>query len=274
MDIVIALHEPDPGSAVPTCKVTLPVLIGRGGAHGTLVVREAQGPERVLHDFGIDDSKVSRSHVLIEAGPDGPVVTDRSTNGTRRRTGTGAEKLAPSMPVAVAANTQLEIGNAVLSLRAVTAGAPGVSRHILNITTPSGRKLELDFAAGAVVFGLSEGRAFARNLEHLDRIDTAEPDWVMYLKETGKAVELKVRDGAARLPEFNRAALKSGETRQVGHLGVIDFFGQRVVVWEKGGPEALVCPNPACRLLMPRKHGENCDFCGAKLDTGDTYIVS
>lgn len=274
MDIVIALHEPQAGAAGPTCKVTLPVLIGRGGAHGTLVVREAGGNEKVLHDFGIDDAKISRTHVLIEEGPGGPVVTDRSANGTRRRTGSGSERLAPAMPVQVASNTQLEIGNAVVSLRAVTEGAPGVSRHTLVITTPNGRKLELDFAAGAVVLGVTEGRAFARNLEHLDRIDSAEPDWVVYLKEKGRTIDLKVRDGATKLPEFNRAPLKSGETRQVGHLGVIDFFGQRVVVWETGGPEALVCPNPACRLLMPRQHGENCDFCGAKLDTGETFIVS
>jgi hypothetical protein len=273
MDIVIALQEPESGAAGPMCKVTLPVQIGRGGSHGTLVVSDSRG-ERVLHDFGITDGKVSRAHVLIEAGPDGPVVTDHSTNGTRRRTGSGVERLTPSMPVLVASNTQLEIGNAVVSLRAVTDGAPGVSRHKLDITTPSGRKLELDFGAGAVVFGLSDGRAFARNLENLGSIDSAEPDWVLYLKETGKTVEMKVRDGATRLPKFNNAALKAGETRQAGHLGVIDFFGQRVVVWEKGGPEALVCPNEACRLLMPVRRNDNCDFCGAKLDTGDTFIVS
>jgi hypothetical protein len=274
MDIVIALRSPESGAAGPTCKVSLPVLIGRGGAHGTLVVREAGGGERVLHDFGIVDSKVSRSHVLVEAGPEGPVLTDRSTNGTRRRTGSGFEALAPAMPVLVASNTELEIGNAVVSLRAVSEGAPGVSAHMLNITTPSGRQLELDFAAGAVVLGLSDGRAFARNLEHLDQIDTAEPDWVMYLKESGKAVDLKVRDSASRLPEFNRVPLRSGEVQKAEHLSVIDFFGQRVVVWQKDGPEALVCPNPACRLLNARKHGDNCRFCGAKLDTGDTYIVS
>jgi hypothetical protein len=238
------------------------------------VVRETGGNQRVLHDFGITDGKLSRSHVLIEEGPDGPVVTDQSTNGTRRRIGSGSEKLTPSRPTSVASHTQLELGNAVLSVRQVTAGAPGVSRHTLNIGTPSGRRLDLDFAAGVVVLGVADGRAFARNLEHLDQIDTAEPEWVVYLKETAKTVELKVRDGATRLPEFNRASLKPGETRQVSHLGVIDFFGQRVVLWENGKPEALICPNPACRLLMPRQHGENCNFCGAKLDTGDTYIVS
>lgn len=273
MDIVIALQDPDPSAADPSCKVTLPVLVGRGGSHGTLVVRAARGDEKILHDFGITDGKVSRSHVLIEAGPDGPVVTDQSSNGTRRRTGSGAEKLPPSMPVAVASNTQLEMGNAVLSVRAVTEAAPGVSHHRLDITTPSGRKLELDFGDGAVVFGQSDGRAYARNLEHLGEIDTFEPEWVMYLKETGKSVEFKVRDTASRLPEFNRVELRPGETQKAEHLSVIDFFGQRVVVWQKGGPEAVVCPNPACKLLNPLNRSDNCRFCGAKLDTGDTYIV-
>jgi hypothetical protein len=274
MDIVIALQAPDPGPAGPTCKVTLPVVIGRGGAHGTLVVREARGGEKILHDFGIQDGKVSRAHVLIEAGPEGPVVTDQSANGTRRRTASGSERLTPSMPVAVASNSQLEIGGAVLTLRMVTSDAPGVSQHTIFVTTPSGRKIELDFGAGAVVFGLSEGRAFARNLEHLDQIDTAEPDWVMYMKESGKSVDLKVRDGATRLPEFNRVPLRAGESQKAEHLSVIDFFGQRVVLWATGGEEALVCPNKACQLLVPRNRSDNCPYCGAKLDNGETYIVS
>lgn len=274
MDIVIALQAPETDTGTATCKVTLPVLMGRGGAHGTLVVREAGGGEKILHDFGIDDGKVSRSHVLIEEGPDGPVVTDRSTNGTRRRTGAGSEALKPSMPVALGPGTQLEIGNAVVSLRPVSTGAPGVSQHTVEITTPSGRKLALDFATGAVVLGVSDGRAFARNLEEVDRIDTAEPDWVLVLKETGKRVELTMRAGAAPGPEFNRVALRPGVTEPAEHLSVIDFYGQRVVVWQKDGPGALVCPNPACRLLNTRSHGDNCRFCGAKLDTGDTYIVS
>lgn len=274
MDILIALHAPGTDIPGPTCKVTLPVLIGRGGAHGTLVVRQAVGAENVLHDFGVDDGKVSRSHVLIEAGPDGPIVTDRSTNGTRRRTANGSEALKPSMPVALPPNTQLEIGDAVLSVRPVTEGAPGVSNHTVEITTPSGRKLDLDFATGAIVLGLTDGRAFARNLENLGDIDAAEPGWVMYLRETGKRVDLTMRDGASKGPEFNRVPLKPGETQQAEHLSVIDFYGQRVVLWQKGGPDALVCPNPACRLLNPRAHGDNCRFCGAKLDTGDTYIVS
>jgi hypothetical protein len=274
MDIVIALQAPRPDAAAGRCKVTLPVLIGRGGAHGTLVVREATGGEKILHDFGIDDSKVSRSHILIEEGPDGLVVTDRSSNGTRRQTESGSEALRPAMPVTVAPDTQLELGSAVISVRPVTEGAPGVSDHKVEITTPSGRKLELDFGAGAVVLGVSDGRAFARNLEHVDRIDTAEPDWVLVLRETGGGVDLSMRAGAASGPEFNRVALRPGETQRAEHLSVIDFHGQRVVVWQKGGPDALVCPNPACRLLNTRTHGDNCRFCGAKLDTGDTYIVS
>ena len=71
----------------------------------------------------------------------------------------------------------------------------------------------------------------------------------------------------------NHARIASSR-RPLDHLDLITVAGHTITVWDAdGGGKGLRCPNTDCQLLNPYNPDENCAFCGAKLDAGQTFIV-
>lgn len=277
--IEIRVREADSGREVfPARDLTLPVRFGRSGddSYGRLVSGDGE-----KLGFGSGYETLSREHFEISASGDEVSLTDLSSNGmemvaggTRRDLGQGQRVRLPRETV-----SQLESCGLRFDLRP-RAGAESFGRERITASyqSSSGEFKSVPLGPDSVAIILDGERASVAAFPGRTAADVraalerAGDNWAAVVGPGDGGVVAIIAPGMSGTVAVNRVPTED-KTQMMEHFDTVQVGRFDLRMLEDGGPPALECTNPACRMLNSYHPTDNCKYCGTKLGEARTRVI-